>query len=759
MQLSSIRKSTIGKSVLVDSSAIIQVYPSEYTQIWKSIFKTGFLLNNCRGIISPNKNVVFLKKIVKGKLHYLEMKKQMMEARNVPKKLQVLPSIHLDSNSSNLSKNKQNEKNYYFYDLSILKMGIENIKDKYPERRLITIFFQHLIDNYNNLKNENPNKQVYLVLQIDDISNFTFQILKNIRQYKTFLKDQLSQRFFDNFLFVSINNIILPVAEYDEKNNFVPIIQNINKIDKILENNEIVNNINDIDAIQNIDTNNDVDEILPTGNSLAGKIVDVLKDPFSFDVINQKRKNFIQDGQNMKPDAAPKVKPLTLKASTKDDDIKIELDGKTLTKVMKYFKITNPDIIANTKAAIDTYIKDTGEIPTKANAEKLVLKAVNRSIHGTDEIDEKYLAKPALLFNKLKDIDVFSVPLELPKDQNTFPFDISDIVTLKSTNGQFRQKYEFTESIHENIEKVFKTLETQATHPIKVNSITYDFVDTDSDRYTEYTISLTNMDGNKQTYQIKLDIPMIVNDKYFKLGGNKYIFSNQQHLKPLTKTEKNDCRFLTNYAIIRMTVENLKFNCSDINDILLYIQQRYPNLIIEANDIFIKFNDGEKIYLVGDNVYDGLASNVIYEEGKLVDKNNEINFKNNNRFEFLYDIILRKVQSVNPEDSLTKSKKSIPYIAIYLSGIKIPFIIFMWQQKGLLTTLNQFGINYEIVDETPATGDIFLQLENNKFLAIYPSSIRERLIVNGLLVNKIKNPISNLDSVDEINQHISDIYG
>ena len=83
----------------------------------------------------------------------------------------------------------------------------------------------------------------------------------------------------------------------------------------------------------------------------------------------------------------------------------------------------------------------------------------------------------------------------------------------------------------------------------------------------------------------------------------------------------------------------------------------------------------------------------------------------------------------------------------------------MWQQKGLLTTLNQFGISYEIVDETPATGDIFLQLENNKFLAIYPTSIRERLIVNGLLVNKIKNPISNLDSVDEINQHISDIYG
>ncbi len=32
-------------------------------------------------------------------------------------------------------------------------------------------------------------------------------------------------------------------------------------------------------------------------------------------------------------------------------------------------------------------------------------------------------------------------------------------------------------------------------------------------------------------------------------------------------------------------------------------------------------------------------------------------------------------------------------------------------------------------------------------------------VTNIIRENKIKNPISNLDSVDEINQHISDIYG
>lgn len=83
----------------------------------------------------------------------------------------------------------------------------------------------------------------------------------------------------------------------------------------------------------------------------------------------------------------------------------------------------------------------------------------------------------------------------------------------------------------------------------------------------------------------------------------------------------------------------------------------------------------------------------------------------------------------------------------------------MWFQKGLLSTLNQFGINYAIVDDEPATGDIFLELEDGKYLALYPSTIREKLIVNGLLVQRIKYPIKSLDDPEEIAQHINNTYG
>lgn len=72
----------------------------------------------------------------------------------------------------------------------------------------------------------------------------------------------------------------------------------------------------------------------------------------------------------------------------------------------------------------------------------------------------------------------------------------------------------------ENIAKVFGILEEQ-THPIKVLGISQEYVDNNLDRYVQYTIKLQNLDGNKRKYDIKLNIPTVLNDKYFKLGGNR----------------------------------------------------------------------------------------------------------------------------------------------------------------------------------------------------------------------------------------------
>lgn len=249
---------------------------------------------------------------------------------------------------------------------------------------------------------------------------------------------------------------------------------------------------------------------------------------------------------------------------------------------------------------------------------------------------------------------------------------------------------------------------------------------------------------------------------FFIFRGKIYdIFASQQHFKVLTKTKKDKVRILTNYATLELGVENLKFNVSDIYDLLKYIQQRYPSLLVEVNENFAEFSEGDKIYFTGNQVLESLNANVIIDPDTNLLKNtlNPDEKLKYQRFEFLFDYILMKVHGVNPEDNLTKSRKSIPYISVFMSGVKIPFIIYVWSQMGLMSALNRFSIDYIITEDRGETGDVIVELADKKFLVLRPNSVRERLIVNGLLTNKIKYPISDLDSPEEVAQHIADTYG
>ena len=447
MQLSNLKRTSIGKNVLIDDSCVVILIPSSTRKIWNSVYETPFLFGTCKGVIVPNKIEKVNKKPVNGRIHYLDCKKQFLELKNAPKKLPVIGSIS-SIPKKDKEENKKN-KEFWFYDTSTLMQGLEVWMSKLPEKKIYTILIDNLRNLYNKIKEEYPKKKVLLVFDIASKSDLLYLFLSNFKQLRNLLKDVLNHgRFFDLFAFVSVNKKLIPVLEFDDKlGTLLPILPMITRLESFVDSSELADEIDGAPAISDQETEEDQESIVPN-KSIATKIVDALQDPSS--LFKKTPKNeFVH---NLEPSTLPpKTKELTVtaKADSEDDKVKVELDGRTLSKVMRYFKVTNPDIIANVKSALDTYIKETGAVPTKANAESLVLKAVNRSIHGTDTIDETYLANPNLLFEKLKDVNVFSVPLEFPKNQKEFPFDISDIVTLKAVTGQHRQRYEFVKKIDE----------------------------------------------------------------------------------------------------------------------------------------------------------------------------------------------------------------------------------------------------------------------------------------------------------------------
>lgn len=763
MQLSAIKKTTVVKnSILVDKDSIILFYPSNTRKVWDGIYDSNLLLNNCRGIISPNKIFKYFKRNFNGRIHYLELKKRITENTNVTKKLRVLSSVtsaNIESNEKKIIEkvsivNKL--KQFFFYDLSMLSEAVSMAQSiGYSEKKVLSFLFGELSSEYQKIKTAEPLKTVYLILDIESKNDFMYNVLTDFRRIKNLLSTEFEKfKIADTFVFASVQNRTIPVLEIDENGQVQPILPQINYLRGLVESIEVADEITDEPAIS--DEKVKSDETVEIGSeSILTKIVKNLSEPQN--LFDTKKSTTVKLVDTQKPSIK---EPAKLKVEiTPTDQIVSGIDNRALNKVMRTFKVSNPDVIANVKSSIDRYIKETNTTPSQEKAEELVLKAVNYTIHNTDTIDPSYIQNPALLFSKLSQMDVYSVPLKFPDKMKTVPFNPKEIIDIDKTTGQHRQSYEFTQQIHENIKKVFSALESQSNHPIKIIDIKWDYVDTDSDRYTDYKITLQNMTGNKEKYTVSLFVPSPVNEKYFKINGNNYIFSSQQHVKPLTKTDKNDVRILSNYAIIRLGVENMKFNVSDLSDIVHYVTQRYPTLIREATDDHVIFEDGEKIYLTGNMIYEGLQKTVVIdpEINKLINKETKEPI-GQNRFEFLFDVMLSKIHSVNPQEMLTRTKKSIPYLSIYLSGTKMPLIIYMWSQKGLLSTLNTFGIDY-VKTKEKVKGDIFVELADGDYLVLRPDTTKERLIVNGLIVNKLKYKIKSLDDPNEIRTHIADTYG
>ncbi len=577
---------------------------------------------------------------------------------------------------------------------------------------------------YEKIKSLYPNKNVEVLVLIKNKEGLFFNLITNSIRFIN-KKDLLEKRYFDSYMFVStLNKTIIPIY-YNDKGKIKPIKQNITRLSGLL------------DKLEEVEVKNKTKVITDKTDN-----VEVKDEPV---------KSLISDVVKTLA-----TKNLVAKVDDKEE-IKIEINSRDLNRILKKHKIKDPDVTSNVKIALDNYLKINKDL-SRDEAEVIVLKAIHNTVHGTDQVSEEYLADPNLLIKKLKDIDAYKVKLNFPKTK--YVIDPKDIIDIDYTTGQFRQKFEFEEAIHGNVTKLFESISNTSSHPIKVKSIKHEIKDNDLDRFIEYTATLQNLTGaNKKPYKVNLKIPSPVNDKYFKIHGNNYIISSQQFLKPITKTEVNDVRILTNYAIVRIQLENLKFNPNQIDEIINYIKIKYPNLIKKEYKDVIEFNNNATIFLNGENVYKDKENDIYLdsEDNKLKNRINSDTL-NIGRYEYLFQVFINLIATVNPDDKLTKTKKSIPYLNVYISGIKIPFIYYMWSQKGLLSTLNDFGFDYEITDK-PKGDVIMLPTSNDQFLVIKPKSFREKIIINGLLYHKIKNPIEDFNDKEEIYQFINQQYG
>lgn len=693
MNLSQINPSSRFSNLIVNKTAIFHIIPEFGSSTVTLINDSGLSITNCQNMVIKTKPLKIGGRTFSSRNIYLDAKKEFenpdLHARSL-RILQTIPDI--------IPKNK-----YIIIDHTITSLMTQYTSEITNTKRGLLILFQQLKKEFKFIKSKFPEVSNAILFIIDPtIPISIFEVLKKLSLLSN---DEISDSIsgFDNTILVSIKSttpLILPIVH-------------INK---------------------------------------SGK-TEILKANISYisDIINKKLDSTIITAPN-KISNSPIISSRT-KIIDNIIDSKYEINQTQLSKIIKKYKIKDKTVGDNIKNAVHNYmahVKQTDpsdKNTTQEDLEKVIFKAIHHTIFGTDKVSEEYQDSPIKLISKLEEVNTYSKSLTYPDTTIKHIFEPNEIIQLDKVTGLVRQEYEFSDNIHINIRKLFSAIENKTSYPIKIKNFEYKYQDNNLNRFINYAITLENTSGGySEPYTINIKIPALVNDRYFKLNGKSYILSNQQYMVPVTKTDPNECRLLTAYAIMTLSVVNLKFNISQLSEIIEYIKIKYPDIILKLENTTydkiksVTFKDGTIINILDSPYYTYKNETLIEDEhNKLIHtKDGEENILNIGKSEFLYNILLNEINSQNPNDEMHKSKKSIPYIQTFISGFKCPLILYLWQQLGLINALTRIGIDFEILDNktSPSTSNDLSTtffLSNDKKLILHNDNKREQLITNGLL--------------------------
>lgn len=711
MNLTQVTSSSKFSNLIINKTATLHIVPDFGFSSVNLIPTSGISMSNCQNLIIKTKPLKLGSKAFNSRNVYLDAKKE-LENSNLNSHsfriLQIVPDM--------IPKNK-----FIIIDHTITSSMVKYVSEITNTKRGLFVLFQQLKKEFKFIKTKFPEATNVIVFIIDPTLPLSqYEILKRLL---TLSNDEVEEFLggFDNTVLVSIKDVhplIIPIIQINKLGKIEVLKPNITYIS------EIINKISD-----------------STGN------ITVTNKLESIPIISTKTKI---------------IDPII--------DSKYEINKTQLSKIIKKYKIKDKTIGDNIKNSIHNYmayVNNNEDIKDKnisqENLEKIVFKAIHHTLFGTDKISEEYQHSPIKLISKLEEINTFSKPLNYPDTKIPHILEPKEIIQLDRVTGLVRQEYEFSDNIHLNIKKLFSSLENKTSYPIKIKKFDYKYQDNNLNRVINYGITLENTAGGySEPYTIHVKVPALINDRYFKLNGKQYILSNQQYMVPVTKTDPNECRLLTAYSIMTLSVVNMKFNISQISEIIEYIKIKYPEIIASfENTSFdkisnVEFKDGVKIDILNSPYYTYKDDQLIIDDhNKLIHiKGTEENIITIGKSEFLYNILLNEIKNQNPNDLLHKSKKSIPYIQIYVIGFKCPLILYLWQQLGLINSLTRLGIDFEIMDiksqpenSNELTSTFFLS--NAKKLILHNKNTRDKLITNGLLTIDKKFGFADTDLNDK----------
>ena len=247
------------------------------------------------------------------------------------------------------------------------------------------------------------------------------------------------------------------------------------------------------------------------------------------------------------------------------------------------------------------------------------------------------------------------------------------------------------------------------------------------------TYSYTLKDQFGGEHHIVFDVPILIDDQYIYLGGNKKVIQNQMLLKPIIKSSPDEVQIVTFYNKIFCKRKNGKMDVkSDALMKILMSEEGIQKFKVRIGNSMLK-NKGQHTPLdfdiiaksisqctIGSNQYIFDASMLLEQIKKMKVKNGDPEITsihdhngmmigyNTKTHEILYvkenDSVLDILINDLPDESKKKLARSIPstkkfmYATAKLLSIEFPIAFVMMYCVGLTETLKRSKVNYRIVE-------------------------------------------------------------
>lgn len=218
--------------------------------------------------------------------------------------------------------------------------------------------------------------------------------------------------------------------------------------------------------------------------------------------------------------------------------------------------ITDDDDINEAKNVASKFLDEHPELLDE-NLQDEALNQVTQAVKKACYVKEfrpKYTDEQLAEIQRLTDIQhntIGDLDQEIA-DMKSKIIDVSDYSNVVTTNNT-----NLTQSKFVNFDKAYNEKKMQkdidnavgqlANAGTKVFVIDKKEKDSSTPTDLKKTLEYTLQDENGNTMKIKFDIPIIIDDHYMMLRGNKKVIQHMFILKPLVKTAKDSVQIVTNY--------------------------------------------------------------------------------------------------------------------------------------------------------------------------------------------------------------------